>query len=438
VTKPIAPVAEHRYPPIPVGPRLERVLEVAYRARRAVLLEGPTGIGKSDIVRRLADRLGLATVVLDLSLLEPPDLVGLPVIHEGRTTYAVPSVLPRDGAGILMLEELNRAERYIQQPALQLLTARRLHEYELPPGWVCFAAVNPETSDYQVTPLDRALRARFLTLAVRADRGAWLAWAQTGGIHPAIIALAQQHERILDDVPPRTWTYASIVLSSLRPEDLADPALLRDALGGYLPPAWVEALVLHKDTWASKIAFDVRALLADYMPGSPLAAEIAGYKQRGQTDRLDELTARLAPLLAGPEAGVLIAQQQLSLASFEALLADLPGDHRERLQEALGGNATAVGLVELPPAALLQNYPGSAAEKKILAWRADPLLHHRVALAVTALRAHLGRQANLAEMKRSNVVRTCLGQLLPQLPERTALGLVETLKKLGITPIRPQ
>jgi hypothetical protein len=36
------------------------------------------------------------------------------------------------------------------------------------------------------------------------------------------------------------------------------------------------------------------------------------------------------------------------------------------------------------------------------------------------------------------VVRTCLGQLLPQLPERTALGLVETLKKLGITPIRPQ
>ena len=61
------------------------MLELAYRARRAVLLEGPTGIGKSEIVRQVADRLGVATVVLDLSLLEPPDLVGLPVIHEGRT-----------------------------------------------------------------------------------------------------------------------------------------------------------------------------------------------------------------------------------------------------------------------------------------------------------------------------------------------------------------
>lgn len=28
-----------------------------------------------------------------------------------------------------------------QQPALQLLTARTLHEYQLPDGWVCFAAV---------------------------------------------------------------------------------------------------------------------------------------------------------------------------------------------------------------------------------------------------------------------------------------------------------
>lgn len=438
MSKAQTPAAEHRYPPIPLGPRLARVLEVAYRARRAVLLEGPTGIGKSEIVRRVADGLGIATVVLDLSLLEPPDLVGLPVIREGRTTYAPPAILPEGGAGILMLEELNRAERYIQQPALQLLTARRLHEYELPPGWVCFAAVNPETSDYQVTPLDRALRARFLSLSVRADRGAWLAWAQTSGIHPAIVALAQQHERILDEVPPRTWTYASIVLASLRPDDIADAVLLRDALGGYLPPAWVEALVLSRESWTGTIAFDVRALLSDYTRGSKLAEEIAGYKQRGQTDRLDELCTRLAPLLAGPEAGVLIAQKQLSLASFEALLADLPGDQRERLQEAIGGNATAVGLVDLQPAALIQNYPGSAAEKKILAWRADPLLHHRIALAVTALRSHLARPQQLAELKRSNVVRACLGQLLSQLPERSALGLVDTLRKLGITPLRPQ
>jgi hypothetical protein len=413
------------------------VLDLAYRARRAVLLEGPTGIGKSEVVRHVADRLGIGTIVLDLSLLEPPDLIGLPVIHEGRTTYAVPQVLPRGGAGILMLEELNRAERYIQQPALQLLTARRLHEYELPPDWVCFAAVNPETADYQVTPLDRALRARFMNLSVRADRAAWLAWAQVSGIHPGIIALAHAHERILSDVPPRTWTYASQILDALEPEELRDGALLRDALGGYLPPSWVEMLMAGKDRWASRLPFDVRALLAEYEPRSPLCQEIQGYRDRGQTDRLDELAARLVPLLEGPEAGVLIAQKQLSLASFEALIADLPGDHRERLQEALGHNPTATSLIDVLPSELLQNYPGSVAEKKILVWRADPLKQHRIGLAVTALRAHLDQQAKIVEVRRSNVARACLGHLLSQLREKWALPLVETLKKLGVTPIRP-
>jgi hypothetical protein len=91
----------------------------------------------------------------------------------------------------------------------------------------------------------------------------------------------------------------------------------------------------------------------------------------------------------------------------------------------------------VPPEALLQNYAGSAAQKKILAWARDPMLSHRVGLVVTALSAHLTRQAKTAEVKRSNVVRTCLGQLLADLPDRWALGLVDTLKKLGITPVRP-
>jgi hypothetical protein len=422
---------------VPVGPRLERVLAVAYRARRAVLLEGPTGVGKSEIVKRVAADLGIETTILDLSLLEPPDLVGLPVVKDGRTEYALPHVLPRDGAGILLLEELNRAERYIQQPALQLLSARRLHEYELPAGWVCVATVNPQTAEYHVTALDKALRARFLQVSVRADRASWLAWAQTQSLHPGILALAHAHERLLEDVPPRTWTYASDLLKAFTPGELEDGALLRDTLGGYLPAAWVEALLASKGSWGSAIAFDVRELLGSYQAGSSLAKQIAGYREKGQTDRLDEIVHRLASLLAGPEAGVLAAQGQLKLGSFESLIADLPGDQREKLQEALGGNPTAAVLIDIDPTELLAGFSGGAAEKKLAAWRGDTNKHHRVMLAVTALRAFIEQPSRLAELKKSNIARTCLGHLLVQLPQRDAMPLVETLKRVGITPVRP-
>ena len=422
---------------VPVGARLEKVLRVAYRARRAVLLEGPTGVGKSEIVKRVASDLGIETIILDLSLLEPPDLVGLPIVKDGRTEYALPHVLPRDGAGILLLEELNRAERYIQQPALQLLSARRLHEYELPAGWVCVATVNPQTAEYHVTALDKALRARFLQVSVRADRASWLAWAQTQNLHAGILAIAHIHERILEDVPPRTWTYASDLLKAFTPAELEDGALLRDAIGGYLPAAWVEALLASKGSWGKTIGFDVRELLANYQAGSALAKQIAGFREKGQTDRLDEIVHRLASLLAGPEAGVLAAQGQLKLAAFEALLADLPGDQREKLQEALGANPTAAVLIDIDPTELLGAFAGGAAEKKIAAWRGDPHKHHRIALAVTGLRAFIEQPSRLAELKKSNIARTCLGQLLVALSQRDAMPLVETLKRVGITPVRP-
>ncbi len=133
--------------PVPIGPRLQAMLAVAYNTRKAVLLEGPSGIGKSECVHSVAkDHLDIDCIALDLSLLEPPDLLGLPVIEKGRTSYAAPTSLPSGGAGILLLEELNRAERYIRQPVLQLLSARSLNDYILPDGWSVVAAVNPSAA----------------------------------------------------------------------------------------------------------------------------------------------------------------------------------------------------------------------------------------------------------------------------------------------------
>ncbi len=422
---------------LPLGPRVEAILEVAYRARRAVLLEGPTGIGKSELVAKLARKLGIAHVVLDLSLLEPPDLVGLPVIEDGRTRYALPRFLPSDGAGILMLEELNRAERYIQQPALQLLTARALHEYTLPPGWACFAAINPETGDYHVTPLDAALRSRFLHVPVRPDRASWLAWAAENAVHPAVIAVARAHERVFVDVPPRSWTYASDVLKGMQRHELGNAALVRDVLSGYLPAVWVEALVATGALSAKAPDIDAIAILREHSVAPAAHSAVKSWRERGDTDRIDELTARLVSILGGPECGVLIAKGDLTLAGLESLLAELPGDQRERLEDALGGNATACALIDVRPEEVLTNYGGSAAMARVNEWKNAPEKRHRVALLVTAVRAHVLAPHVASEVRKSNAMRISLGHFLAQTGERWALPLVEALQKIGATPIRP-
>ena len=424
---------------IPAGPRLVAALKAAYRARLPVLLEGPTGIGKSEVVAEAALELGIDVTVLDLSLLEPPDLVGLPRIDGDVTRFARPAILPRAGAGILFLEELNRAERAVQQPALQLLSARRLHEYVLPPGWSCVAAVNPDDGDYQVSPLDRALRARFLELEVCADRATWLAWAEGNGVHGAIVDLVRAHERAFEAAPPRTWTYAARLLASLEEPELRDEDLLRDLFGGYLPAAWVERLLASRDRWnRTVLPVDVRALLRDAGEAPATLDPVRGLAKAGRTDVLAEIATRVESIVRGSEVQLLAAKGDLRISALEAIARELPGDLRVRILDALASNPLAIPLVEFDAAQLLQaTFPQEALLKRLEAWGRESGAAHRIALVVLAVRLFLERHPDLASLRRSNVLRANLGHLLVRIPERAAMPLVDALLAAGIAPIRP-
>ncbi|MFN8613189.1 MAG: MoxR family ATPase [Vulcanimicrobiota bacterium] len=367
---------------VPIGPRVLELLEIAYRSRRPVLLEGATGIGKSQIVAQLASQLGLDYLVLDLSLLEPPDLVGLPVIRENRTHYACPAELPVGGRGLLMLEELNRAEIPVMQPALQLLSARRLHSYQLPEGWSCVAAINPEDQDYQVHRMDPALRSRFLQLRVCAARASWLPWARQSNLHPAILHLVEQHQDAFEVVSPRSWAYASEVLQTMRAEELGDSELVRLVLSGYLPGPWTEVTL--------------EALRAQPRLDLPSAEQLC---HPDAPARLAELVASLAPDQVQALACHLRMQLarwpgDLELDSLERLVQPLPGDLREWCLEAVVQSPAAPALLRglgLQPGELDQ------LAARVAEWR-EQLLVYRIQLAVAALLAWLPSQSQVEEV----------------------------------------
>ena len=413
-------------------------MKVAYKARRPVLLEGPTGIGKSEILAEVAEELGIDFVVLDLSLLEPPDLVGLPVIQDGRTSYATPSILPQSGSGLLMLEELNRAERYIQQPALQLLTARTLHQYCLPDGWSTCAAINPEEGDYQVTPLDPAMRARFLHLTVRADREGWLEWARNHDIHPAVMQLATSHERMLEAVPPRSWTYVSEILQVLSAEEIHDRLLLWDLLSGYLPPLWIEILLAQSSLLAPDDDIDVYNLLKAFHQDKALKSMVEGWREEGQTDRLQQVSLRVKSVVEGPELGALYGQGRFSLDAFEEFLGLLPGDTREPLQEAFGYNPLSSLCLSFEFDAFLRNHQNSAIQKQLKRWKGKPASYrHRWLSCQTALSQHLDQLTDVSELRRKNTFKRSLGWILSEIGE-DAMPLAKTLRRLNIEPIAPR
>jgi MoxR-like ATPase len=441
LTPPFAPPPPKAPPKphgVPIGERAAAVLALAYRANRAVLIEGPTGIGKSELVRQVAESLSIEFRDLDLSLLEPPDLVGLPVLTDGRTRYAVPSSLPTEGAGILLLEELNRADRTVQQPALQLLTARKLHEYELPPGWVVFAAINPEDGEYQVTPLDPALRCRFLQLKVHADITSWRAWASRNCTSAAVRRLAAQHNDLLDTIPPRTWFYVSEVVSAMSDAEKEDSVFLSDILSGYLPPAWVKRLSdeLAKDADSTDQAdADLLPMLQRYHSDRGLQQRLRNLRDTGHTDHFHQLSRRLLEIVDSAELLRLIDANAFNMDAFDALLADLPGDLRASVQKAIGDQAAVARLLPLSPEQIADpQYATSARMATVAAWANEPLKKHRVVILANAVAHWLDSLSptDMGILKQKRAALNSLTTFARQVRGAGASGFDNSLAKHGI------
>lgn len=317
---------------IAAGAPLIELVSLSYAARQSLMLHGKHGIGKSDLLAEAAKRLGIGFIMRDLSVLEPPDLIGIPRIEsDGRTRYAPPSFLPTDGGGLLVFEELNRCPRYMQAPCLQLLTARQLNDFALPEAWVACAAINDAADGYLVEELDEALLSRFLRVEVVPDVDEWLTWARSHDVHERILAFVRASPDIFDDstANPRAWTYASRLLVEWERGERKQN-LLAAALSGVLGESWALAFIqCYEDA--------CRPLEPDEIIDSYPAHRgcMRGWIQSGRLDAVaassELLKRRIQPQRVYDD---LIANVE-KRSNVEDFIRDLPGDLRRQIHDWL-------------------------------------------------------------------------------------------------------
>ena len=208
---------------------ITQVVNRLFKQKLPVFIWGAPGIGKSSIVKQIAQKEGLEFLDLRLSLLDPTDLKGIPFLdvenHEG--VWAKPSFLPKEGdpgRGILFLDEINTAPPAVQASAYQLILDRRIGEYELPDGWSIIAAGNRENDRGVIYKMPPPLANRFVHFEMEVDFEDWKSWAYSTRIDPSIIAfLAFDKEMLFTFDPqsneksfatPRSWEYVDTIIKS--------------------------------------------------------------------------------------------------------------------------------------------------------------------------------------------------------------------------------
>ena len=163
---------------------LKSKLKTLISIQKPAFIWGASGIGKSEIIAKVADELGYNLIDVRVSLLDPVDLRGVPSVENGTTKWNPPVFLPQEGDGksILFLDELPHGSPSVQNALFQLIRDRKIGEYSLPSDTIILAAGNRVSDRVGANKINGALANRFSHLHLEAESVSDITKADQKGI----------------------------------------------------------------------------------------------------------------------------------------------------------------------------------------------------------------------------------------------------------------
>ena len=245
----------------------------------AISIEANAGIGKTSIVRQIAEERGMGFTKIDLHQLdEVGDLVGYPMTEyecqilqrykddkgevkikvlpktvwinskqleespganmkyrqtgKTRMGYAKPAWVPEynENGTICLLDDYVRASPQLLQACMDLVLEQKYISWSAPEKTTFVLTNNPDNGEYNVSSLDEAQRSRFLNYEVDFDLNAWMAWAEKAGIDGRCINFVASYSQELFNADeegnricnPRSFVMFAKMIKGVKDWDNAD------------------------------------------------------------------------------------------------------------------------------------------------------------------------------------------------------------------------
>lgn len=227
-------------------------------ADKTYIIEGPMGSGKSSIVK-LFDATAYNVVTVDCTQWDVGDVQIPSVDKERKVVEFLPNVLlvgDHTKPMVILLDEIGKASRPVQNALLPVMLERRVGAVPLPEGSIVFGATNLGAEGVgDLFQAHACNRVSFIEMRhPTADE--WITWGLSNNVHEAMLAWAKEEERRLfgsfkdfdrpEDFPygfhprekrrsfvtPRSLYLASIELRDDRRQAVDDPDVTLAAIAG--------------------------------------------------------------------------------------------------------------------------------------------------------------------------------------------------------------
>lgn len=242
--------------------------------QRPMLLMGPPGVGKTQIMEQIARECRIGLVAYTITHHTRQSAVGLPLIEKqefGGKTYSVTEYTMSEiiasvyrqmketglAEGILFIDEINCVSETLAPTMLQFLQCKTFGSQAVPEGWIIVAAGNPPEYNKSVRDFDMVTLDRVRRMDIEADFPVWKEYAKKHGVQESILTYLELHPqnfyRVENDVDGMRFVTA---------RGWEDLSSLMDAYGALGIPVTEEVIcqfVSHRE-----IAMDVAAYVDLY------------------------------------------------------------------------------------------------------------------------------------------------------------------------------
>jgi hypothetical protein len=206
--------------------RLETVYDFSINSGGNIIIFGPAGIGKTEMAIQRCIDSGFEYQYINLSVLEAPDLVGLPKISDNRTTYATPEFLPLVKQGqnpkpiVLIVDELDKAKDEVESPMLELFQFRSINGKPVNVQSIIATGNLPEERA-KSRIVSHALANRCAIYKTTCAFDPWRKWAINNSVNSLVVGFLDNNQHMLlkpneskDPTAychpsPRAWTLAA-------------------------------------------------------------------------------------------------------------------------------------------------------------------------------------------------------------------------------------